>query len=72
MLSPLDPRCPVDNEMLLYTDTRYVKVVLGLGVKGLHIKHLTKIDYFAGWSFSIVHQLCKYILYCDMTIVYLS
>ena len=33
---PLDPRCPLDNEMSLYTYTIYVKGVLGLGRKGLY------------------------------------
>ena len=28
---PLDPRCPLDNDMPLYTYTTYVKGVLGLG-----------------------------------------
>ena len=46
---PLDPRCPLDNDMSLQTYTTYVKGVLGLGGKGVveakeDIKHLTKID----------------------------
>ena len=56
MLSPLDPRCPLDNDMLLLTYTKYVKGVLGLEGKEIEqakelIKHLTRIDRFARWSF---------------------
>ena len=31
MLSPLDPRCPLDSDMSLYTFTTYVKGILGGG-----------------------------------------
>ena len=34
--SPLDPKCPLDNDMPLCTYTTYVKGVLGLGGKGLY------------------------------------
>ena len=42
--------------MPLYTYTTYVKGVLGLGGKGVvlakeDIKHLTKMDHVAKWSF---------------------
>ena len=30
---PLDPRCPLDNDMSLQTFTTYVKGILGLGGK---------------------------------------
>ena len=33
MLSPLDPRCPLDNDMSLSTFTTYVKGILGQGEK---------------------------------------
>ena len=32
--SPLDPRCPLNNNMSLYTYTAYVKGVSGLGGGG--------------------------------------
>ena len=58
---PLDPRYPLDNDMLSQTYTTYIKDVLGVGEQGVaqakeDINHLTKIDHFA-----IVHQLYKYI-----------
>ena len=34
--SPLDPRCPLDNDVSLYTYTTCVKGVLDLGGKGLY------------------------------------
>ena len=52
---PLDPRCPLDNDMSLLTYTTYVKGVLGQGGGVVEakedIKLLTKIDCFAKWSF---------------------
>ena len=54
---PLDPRCPLDSDMSLKTYTTYVKGVrVGSRGKGVvqaneDIKHPTKIDHFARWSF---------------------
>ena len=63
MLSPLDPKCPLDNDSL-YTYTAYVKGVLGPGGGGVveakeDIKHLTKMDSFAKWSFLLYINCIK-------------
>ena len=60
---PLDPRRPLDNDMLLYTT--YVKGFLGLGGGKVvveakeDIKLLTKIDCFAKWSFLLYINCIK-------------
>ena len=41
--SPLYPRCPLDNNMSLYTYTTYVKGVSGLGGKTLYKPKKTSI-----------------------------
>ena len=38
MLSPLDPKCPLDNDMSLLTFTTYVNGILGLGGKASNNK----------------------------------
>ena len=78
MLSPLDPRCPLDNDMSLQTYT-YVEGVLGLGGGGgggggergcrSQRRHQTsdkKIDCFAKWSFLLYINCIKNIYFIVM------
>ena len=54
MLSPLDPRCPLDNKMSLYKYITYVNGVLGLGGKGVVNGLGAKLIYM-GYFASLLH-----------------
>ena len=58
--SPLDPRCPLDNEMSLFTYTSYVKGEQGCTSERRH-KTSDKHKPICKMVIFIMHQLDKYI-----------
>ena len=73
--SPLNPRCPLNNNMSPYSYTEYVKGVSGLGGgEGCTSQRRHQLTYKHRPLFKmvvfIVHQLYTYILHRDRTFVY--